>query len=159
MISQIQYARLCIRFRKPHALTGKLRIIWPLTNRYQNAAHCGISICGCHLREPKAMLFPKWIQWSIKLWTLVLTAAALIFAGVRTLLAEGVPVLQTLAEIPSDNPQTSEKIALGEKLFFEPRLSADGTVACASCHDPDRAFTDGRPVGSIFAAGNRCMLK
>jgi cytochrome c peroxidase len=35
---------------------------------------------------------------------------------------------------------------LGQKLFFEPRLSADSTVACATCHDPARAFTDGRPV-------------
>ena len=41
---------------------------------------------------------------------------------------------------------TSARVALGQKLFFEPRLSADGTVACATCHDPDRAFTDGRPV-------------
>lgn len=39
--------------------------------------------------------------------------------------------------------------ALGEWLFFEPGLSADGTVSCATCHDPERAFTDGlaRPVG------------
>ena len=35
---------------------------------------------------------------------------------------------------------------MGQKLFFEPRLSGDGTVACATCHDPARAFTDGRPV-------------
>ena len=35
---------------------------------------------------------------------------------------------------------------MGEKLFFEPRLSGDGSVACATCHDPARAFTDGRPV-------------
>jgi cytochrome c peroxidase len=35
---------------------------------------------------------------------------------------------------------------LGQKLFFEPRLSGDGTVACATCHDPAHAFTDGRPV-------------
>jgi cytochrome c peroxidase len=35
---------------------------------------------------------------------------------------------------------------LGQKLFFEPRLSGDGAVACATCHDPARAFTDGRPV-------------
>ena len=58
----------------------------------------------------------------------------------------GVPALQTLAEVPEDNPQTLQKIALGQKLFFDPRLSVDGTVACASCHNPDRAFTDGRPV-------------
>jgi cytochrome c peroxidase len=48
--------------------------------------------------------------------------------------------------IPKDNPQTPGKIALGEKLFFDGRLSANGTVACASCHDPRLAFTDGRPV-------------
>jgi cytochrome c peroxidase len=38
------------------------------------------------------------------------------------------------------------RVALGQKLFFEPRLSGDGTVACATCHDPARAFTDGRPA-------------
>src|SRR6201998_2781032 len=41
---------------------------------------------------------------------------------------------------------TPAKVALGQKLFFEPRLSGDSTVACATCHDPDRAFADGRPV-------------
>jgi len=38
------------------------------------------------------------------------------------------------------------RVALGQKLFFEPRLSGNGTVSCATCHDPARAFTDGRPV-------------
>src|SRR5580658_10081295 len=38
------------------------------------------------------------------------------------------------------------RVALGQKLFFEPQLSGDGTVACATCHDPARAFTDGRPL-------------
>ncbi len=54
------------------------------------------------------------------------------------------PVDETLAAIPADNPQTAEKIALGRKLFFDGGLSVDGTVACATCHDPQRAFTDGR---------------
>jgi cytochrome c peroxidase len=48
--------------------------------------------------------------------------------------------------IPEANPITEEKIELGRRLFFERRLSRDGTIACASCHDPERAFTDGRPV-------------
>jgi len=58
----------------------------------------------------------------------------------------GVPLALTDSVIPKDNPQTPEKIALGERLFFDGRLSANGTVACASCHDPRLAFTDGRPV-------------
>src|SRR5713101_6677671 len=69
----------------------------------------------------------------------------------------GLPVDQTLAAIPPDNPQTAEKIALGQKLFFEGRLSVDGTVACATCHDPQRAFTDGRPtsIGVQGRSGQR----
>jgi cytochrome c peroxidase len=52
----------------------------------------------------------------------------------------------TRSAIPADNPQSADKIALGQKLFFDGRLSADGTVACSTCHDPARAFTDGRPT-------------
>ena len=48
--------------------------------------------------------------------------------------------------VPVDNPMTAEKIELGRRLFFDKRLSRDGTVACASCHHPDKAFTDGRAV-------------
>src|SRR5205814_1010586 len=64
----------------------------------------------------------------------------------KSLRQVGVPVAATSAAIPPENPQTPEKIALGQKLFFDGRLSADGTVACATCHDPARAFTDGRPT-------------
>ncbi|GHC45646.1 cytochrome-c peroxidase [Ulvibacter litoralis] len=46
--------------------------------------------------------------------------------------------------IPSDNPLTAEGIALGKKLFYDPILSADGTQACATCHDPQAAFSDTR---------------
>ena len=69
----------------------------------------------------------------------------------------GVPVEATRAAAPADNPQKPEKIALGEKLFFDGRLSVDGTVACSTCHDPARAFTDGRPVsiGVNGQAGQR----
>ena len=45
---------------------------------------------------------------------------------------------------PPDNPLTPEKIALGAKLFADPRLSGTGQHSCASCHRPERAFTDGR---------------
>jgi cytochrome c peroxidase len=64
----------------------------------------------------------------------------------RSLQQVGLPLDLTQAAIPPDNPQTPEKIALGQKLFFDGRLSADGSVACASCHNPERAFTDGKPT-------------
>ncbi len=48
--------------------------------------------------------------------------------------------------VPDDNPQTTEKIELGQLLFNDQRLSGDGTINCASCHQPDKAFTDGLPV-------------
>lgn len=46
---------------------------------------------------------------------------------------------------PADNPTTPAKVALGERLFRDPGLSASGTLACASCHDPARGFSDGQP--------------
>src|SRR2546421_9203515 len=64
----------------------------------------------------------------------------------RSLKQVGTPTDATRSAIPPDNPQTTEKVALGQKLFFDGRLSADGTVACSTCHDPARAFTDGRPT-------------
>jgi cytochrome c peroxidase len=48
--------------------------------------------------------------------------------------------------IPADNPQTPEKIALGDKLFHDKRFSTTGEVNCATCHDKNKAFTDLLPV-------------
>jgi cytochrome c peroxidase len=67
-------------------------------------------------------------------------------ADPKSLKRFAVPVEATRAAAPADNLQTPEKIALGEKLFFDGRLSVDGTVACSTCHDPARAFSDGRVV-------------
>ena len=47
---------------------------------------------------------------------------------------------------PVKNPATPEKAELGRKLFFDRRLSGDGTMTCATCHDPEAAFSDKLPV-------------
>ncbi len=47
-------------------------------------------------------------------------------------------------DLPRDNPLTEERVALGKALFHETALSRDGTISCASCHDPNFAFTDAR---------------
>jgi cytochrome c peroxidase len=52
--------------------------------------------------------------------------------------------------VPEQNPQTPEKIELGEKLFFDRRLSGDGTMSCVTCHDPDRAFSDGLEISLSY---------
>ncbi len=50
--------------------------------------------------------------------------------------------------IPADNPPTAETIALGRRLYYDPILSADNTVSCASCHAPDAGFTDKHSVST-----------
>jgi len=49
---------------------------------------------------------------------------------------------------PEDNPYTPEKRELGWLLYFDARLSSDGSVSCASCHRPDKAYTDGAAVST-----------
>lgn len=57
-------------------------------------------------------------------------------------LPKGIPLKVWQAALPPDNPLTTEKVALGRALYFDKRLSADGTVSCATCHDPATAFAD-----------------
>lgn len=47
--------------------------------------------------------------------------------------------------VPPETPITPARVALGRRLFFDPRLSRDGTVSCASCHRPRHAWADGLP--------------
>ncbi len=61
--------------------------------------------------------------------------------------------LDAYMPIPEDNPLTREKVALGHRLFSDTILSRNRRLACVTCHDPTRAFTDGRPVavGALVA--------
>ena len=52
--------------------------------------------------------------------------------------------------IPENNPQTPAKINLGKKLFFDRRLSGDGTMSCATCHDPKQGFSDGLEISLSY---------
>lgn len=48
--------------------------------------------------------------------------------------------------IPEDNPMTPEVLELGQILFFDPRLSGNDEVSCATCHDPELGYGDGRAL-------------
>src|SRR5437867_1500336 len=51
-------------------------------------------------------------------------------------------------QAPADNSVTREKVELGRRLYYDPRLSVAGDVSCATCHSPDHGFTDSKPVSS-----------
>ena len=72
-----------------------------------------------------------------------------ISASVAFLLSASVYAFEALplqAEAPADNPITPAKVELGKQLFFDPRLSKDGTVSCNSCHNVMAGGTDNRSV-------------
>lgn len=53
-----------------------------------------------------------------------------------------------LPKVPADNPMSEEKFLLGRSLFYDKRLSGNGSYACASCHFQNLAFTDGKAVAT-----------
>ena len=97
------------------------------------------------------------------------TAAALLVGACATVSPRGgaptreayrvaVPLgLDLVAGVPETNPLTAPKVDLGRKLFFDPELSSDRSKSCATCHRPDRYFTDGRerPLGVDDREGRR----
>jgi cytochrome c peroxidase len=91
----------------------------------------------------------------------ITTARALAAAGILGL---GAAILQGHARsqqppvaAPADNPQTAAKVALGAQLYFDGRLSADNTISCATCHDPEKAWAnhDATDTGIGNKVGNR----
>jgi cytochrome c peroxidase len=91
-------------------------------------------------------------------WWPGLVLAATVCASISAFQPFQVPLgLDAYLPVPEDNPLSPGKVALGRALFFDTRLSADQRVACATCHDPARAFTDGRAksVGVFGRTGTR----
>ncbi len=80
--------------------------------------------------------------------TTVASVAMLLVSGALFLVmaTEGGPLGLPPVPVPAENPQNPAKIKLGKALFMDKRFSGDGTVSCATCHDPAKAFTDGLPV-------------
>ncbi len=75
-------------------------------------------------------------------WAEAATSPVARSSETATPLAFTVPAGFPQVELPADNSLTVEGVALGRKLFSDPRLSGNGTQSCASCHAPARAFSD-----------------
>ena len=69
-------------------------------------------------------------------------------------LPEGLTTYEAMP-IPADNPLTPEKVALGRQLFFDERLSIDGSKSCYSCHVCEKGLTDGLP--KAIGPGNKTL--
>lgn len=84
--------------------------------------------------------------------TAAVLAAALLAAGGLPAAEEfelAVPAGLKMPRVPDDNPLSAAKVELGKQLYFDPRLSRDDTVSCASCHDPAKGWSN----GERFATG------
>lgn len=95
-------------------------------------------------------------RWLALLWVPAAAAAVDFSADERrAILSHGpwpAPVLRDTSNRLDGDPAA---IALGRRLFFDPALSGEGRVACASCHQPQRGFQDGRPVAVGAGTGTR----
>ncbi len=76
-------------------------------------------------------------------WSMMTVGVVIAAPATRPL---GLPPLP----VPPDNPQSADKIALGDRLYHDTRFSADGKVSCATCHAREKAFTDHRRVARGF---------
>ena len=86
--------------------------------------------------------------------TLSIVAVALIGGTREIATAQPLVPLPPSPPVPLSNLQTPAKVALGKKLFFDPKLSVNGSISCAFCHMPKAGFADPRPV-SIGVGGKR----
>ena len=88
---------------------------------------------------------------------IIASAAIVIGLGVWWLLPEPgydwpIEAPIPVPEVPADNPMSDVKVELGRRLFYDTRLSINGSTACATCHLQPLAFTDARPR-SVGATG------
>jgi len=89
------------------------------------------------------------LKWSVLISAL---AGAATFAECPEAASDKHPVSRLIfVANPADNPTTRDKVALGKQLFFDPRLSGDNSMSCATCHVPDKAFADGLPTAKGYA--------
>lgn len=84
----------------------------------------------------------------LRLPALCLLAAGLLLTGAAPTWRWALPEGVSAPSVPADNVMTPAKVELGRRLFYDADLSADGTMACATCHEQKHAFADGNAIHS-----------
>ena len=88
-----------------------------------------------------------------KLWGFVLSFC--LFLGLCTAICWQASIVNNTK--PSKSNDSLAKIFLGKELFFDKQLSANGKVACATCHQPEKAFADGLPLSNLGVSGKKLL--
>jgi len=86
-------------------------------------------------------------SWSMAVGGAAWVLAVVVSAGEGPSYVWNLPPGFPQPRVPADNPMTPEKVELGRHLFYDSRLSIDGTFACANCHQQAHAFADSQPRG------------
>ena len=86
----------------------------------------------------------------MKLWPAIAVGGMVWWAGAATPYDWKLPRGFPMPRVPADNPMSDAKVRLGRYLFYDKRMSVNGTMSCASCHRQELAFSDNRqrPVGA-----------
>lgn len=99
--------------------------------------------------EYKDLGLRKTLKIVAQILSLILFTALILLCISLYANAENIEPLPALPISP-ENPLTPEKVELGKKLFFDRRLSGDGTMACATCHNPETGYTDGLAISLSY---------
>jgi cytochrome c peroxidase len=83
-------------------------------------------------------------------WTLRLVLAPIIAAALAFLPGRAGAAELSLAPLPAEPMPKAEVVELGKFLFFDERLSGDGSISCAKCHNPKKAWGDGTPLSEGY---------
>jgi cytochrome c peroxidase len=86
-----------------------------------------------------------------------MAAGAVVFVATAILTASASARMPAWADAPhpGGRPPSVAEIDLGRQLFYDPRLSSNGHVSCATCHQPERGFADGEPLSASGVSGAR----
>lgn len=105
-------------------------------------------IAGKNDRAAALLCAQALLLWSAAAGAGSATAATVTVNETRYVLSAGHPSLAKwllpAPPEPAENPGTPAKKALGRRLFFDPQLSADGSLACSTCHNPEHGWSDGK---------------
>jgi len=126
--------------------------------RGRNSGECA-SILQWTKNKPRSLIGLSWLVIGACVTTILMASSGFVAkeAEAQATSEKRMALLPKTLPSPKGNPTTPDKVALGKLLFFDPRLSGDNKMSCATCHRPDKAFGDGLP--KAIGAGGKTLMR